>query len=114
MINNQFNQKSKEQVKYLSEAFKIIHIRLTKNKTVDVLESRKNMNEKLELINEECKEVINEITQLSDNFFQYFYSEIDYINNNLEKEDVNFSKIETDINNLKDTYYKQFHEIKKE
>ena len=28
MINNQFNQKSKEQVKYLSEAFKIIHIRL--------------------------------------------------------------------------------------
>ena len=109
MINNQFNQKLKD----FYEAFKLIHIRLRKNKIVDVLESRKNMNEKLELINEEYKEVINEITQLSDNFFQYFYSEIDYINKNLEKEDVDLSKIETDINNLKDTYYNQFHELKK-
>ena len=109
MINNQFNQKLKD----FYEAFKLINIRLRKNKIVDVLESRKNMNEKLELINEEYKEVINEITQLSDNFFQYFYSEIDYINKNLEKEDVDLSKIETDINNLKDTYYNQFHELKK-
>ena len=103
MINNQFNQKLKD----FYEAFKLIHIRLRKNKIVDVLESRKNMNEKIELINEEYKEVIN------DNFFQYFYSEIDYINKNLEKEDVDLSKIETDINNLKDTYYNQFHELKK-
>jgi hypothetical protein len=113
MINNQFIQKSKEQQKDLSEAFKLIHIRITRNITVDIVENRKKMLEKLILINEKYKETSEEIKEIIDKFFNLYYKKIDEMIKELnEGGNINLSKIKSDVKKLYDTYSREFPKLK--
>ena len=114
MIENQFKQKSIEELKDLKETFQIIQINISKNKTINIIDKKRKMKKCLEDIDKALETTKLIIDKKIQKFFNLFDKNINELKNEINKKDANLNKIKSDLQKISDTYDREFRNLKKE
>ena len=108
MIENQFKQKSKEELRNLKEAFRIIQLNISKNKTINILEKKIKLQDLKEAIDIAFATIKFTVKIRIDQFFELFQKKIEMLINEINKKEPNLTIIKTELQKIQDTYKREY------
>ena len=108
MIEKQFKQKSKEELRNLKEAFKIIQLNINKNRTINILDKQIKLKEVIDTVDIAFSAVVISIKIKIEKFYELFQKKIEMLIKEINKANPDLSLIKKELRKISDTYNREY------